>query len=91
MIFGCVIGGDTPEVEGFEAFCFGVEDGGAKEADGGGEVFVGGVGGGLHVVASGVGFVVEEEGSGDDLVFLSVRILKVDEVKGGEGLSKFVF
>ena len=91
MIFGCVIGGDTPEVEVFEAFCFGVKEGLAEEADGGGEVFVGGVGGGLHVVASGVFLVVEEEGSGDDLVGFDLGVFEADEIKGGEGLSEFVF
>ena len=57
--------GYSPEVEIFEVFLFfGVEEGGGEEGDGGGEFAVGVVGGGLHVVAG--GFVVEEEGSGDD-------------------------
>ena len=66
VIFGGVFGGDTPEVEKFEAFFFGVENGSAENGDIGGEVFVFWVevGARLHVVA-GVG-VVEEEGSADD-------------------------
>ena len=80
VIFGGVFWGDTPEVEEFEAFFFGVENGGAEDGDVGGEVFIFGVevGAGLHVVA-GVG-VVEEEGSADDFVG------EMGKIKGGEGL-----
>ena len=51
VVGGGAGGGDTPEVEGLEAFGFGVEDGGGEHAVGGGEVPVGLVGGGLHVEA----------------------------------------
>ena len=52
--FGRVVGGDTPEVEGFKTLFFGVEERSSEEADGGRELFIGGICGGLHIEAGGV-------------------------------------
>ncbi len=88
-----VVGGDAPEVEIFETFGFGVENGGGEETDGGGEFFVFGIGGGLHVVAGGIFFVVEEKRGGDDMVggVFSVKVVIMNEKKGSERLGELVF
>ncbi len=85
MVFSGVIGGDSPEVESFEAFFFRVENRGRKEGDGRGEFFVGGVGGGLHIKTSFILGVIEEEGSGDNF------ILVFDEIEGSERHFELVF
>lgn len=66
VIFGGIIGGDAPEVEGGEAFCLGIFDRFDEEGVGDGELLMLEAGGGLHVEAGVV--EVEEEGSADDLV-----------------------
>ena len=81
MVFGGVVGGDPPEVKGFETLCLGVEDGSREEGDGSGEFFIGEVGSGLHVEASFTEVVIEEEGGGDDFIFIIGRVLVMDEVE----------
>ena len=66
VVFGGVVGGDTPKVEGGEAFCFSVFDGLDEEGVGDGELFILEAGSGLHVKAS--AFEVEEEGGADDFL-----------------------
>ena len=68
VIFAGVFRGDAPEIEVFQAFFLGVKQGSTEKTNGGGEIFIGWVGGGLHVIASGVWLIVKEQGSGDDFV-----------------------
>jgi len=56
---------NTPKIKAFNSLLFGVKNGFCEKGDGGGEFFVIGVGGGLHII-SGV-CVIEEEAGGDDL------------------------
>ena len=85
MIFRGVSGGDSPEVESFETFFFSVEDRSSEQGDGRGEFFIGGVGGRLHIKTSFRDGVVEEEGSGDNIVLI------FDEIEGSERHFEFVF
>lgn len=66
MIFGGVVGGDTPKIEFLEIFVFGVHDHLSEKGSASGKFAVIVVGGGLHIVASGV--VVETEGGGDSFL-----------------------
>jgi len=76
MVFRRVFRRDSPKIEFFEVFGFGVKNGGCEKCNCAWEFFVVGVGGGLHIIAG--GFVVEKQGSDNDF------FLVFDEVKGGK-------
>lgn len=107
VVFRGVFGGNTPKIEFFEAFLLGVEHGGGHAGNGGGEVFILGDFGALHVKTGGL--VFEKEQSGNNLavfgfgarldsvlgIFRNFRRIfggmVVGEIEGGKGLNGFGF
>ena len=107
VVFGGVFGGNTPKIEFFEAFLLGVEHGGGHASDGGGEVFVFGNFGALHVKTGGL--IFEKEKCGNNLAVFGFRTgfdgvlgifgnfrrifrgMIAGEIEGGKGLDGFGF
>ena len=107
VVFRGVFGGNTPKIEFFEAFLFGVEHGGGHAGDGGGEVFILGDFGALHVKTGGL--VFEKKKRGNNLTVFGLRAgfdgvlgifgnfrrifggMIAGEIEGREGLDGFGF
>lgn len=84
-----MFGGDTPEIKSFESFGLSIKKGGGEKSDGGGEFFIGGVGGRLHVVAGGL--VIKKQGSSYDLARRVAFWSVMNEIKGGKILGELAF